>query len=255
MRRARPRWRAPRRSARCTPSSASCPTTPRTAGCCASAPSPRRSRHWWRGRLQSCATALPLLRVHVSPGCVDAADGRPGRGKDRCGGDHPSALRHPSRPDVAAAGARALCADRAGRRSPEKIGAPSCRNSRSCATTVPRSAGAWSSGSSAAKGSRSSDSIEVDEIPGLIHMAAKGWAWARPAGRGAPSAAASVRVLPLGELTFHREVGLLQRKPRASLAGRRAVCAMPAGSSESAPGERIWKARHSVLTINAMKAD
>ncbi|MDQ0573514.1 DNA-binding transcriptional LysR family regulator [Variovorax paradoxus] len=61
------------------------------------------------------------------------------------------------------------------------------------------------------------DSIEVDEIPGLIHMASKGLGVALvPLVEAHLPLPASVRALPLGELTFYREVGLLQRKPRAS---------------------------------------
>ncbi|MBT2336107.1 LysR family transcriptional regulator [Variovorax paradoxus] len=61
------------------------------------------------------------------------------------------------------------------------------------------------------------DSIELDEIPGLIHMASKGLGVALvPLVEAHLPLPAGVRVLSLGELTFHREVGLLQRKPRAS---------------------------------------
>jgi len=71
------------------------------------------------------------------------------------------------------------------------------------------------------------DAIEVDEIPGIIHMAAKGLGVALvplveahlPLPRG-------VRTLSLGEHTFYREIGLLQRKPRASppIVGQFAQC-------------------------------
>jgi len=61
------------------------------------------------------------------------------------------------------------------------------------------------------------DAIELDEIPGLIHMAAKGLGVALvPLVEAHLPLPAGVRVLALGELTFYREVGLLQRKPRAS---------------------------------------
>lgn len=61
------------------------------------------------------------------------------------------------------------------------------------------------------------DAIELDEIPGLIHMAAKGLGVALvPLVEAHLPLPAGVRVLSLGELTFYREVGLLQRKPRAS---------------------------------------
>ena len=61
------------------------------------------------------------------------------------------------------------------------------------------------------------DSIELDEIAGLIHMASKGLGVAIvPLAEAQLPLPAGVRMLSLGELTFHREVGLLQRKPRAS---------------------------------------
>ena len=71
------------------------------------------------------------------------------------------------------------------------------------------------------------DSIELDEIPGLIHMTSKGLGVALvPLVEAHLPLPASVRVLSLGELTFYREVGLLQRKPRASppIVGRLAQC-------------------------------
>ncbi|CAN7635569.1 LysR family transcriptional regulator [Variovorax paradoxus] len=61
------------------------------------------------------------------------------------------------------------------------------------------------------------DSIELDEIAGLIHMASKGLGVALvPLVEAHLPLPAGVRMLSLGELTFHREVGLLLRKPRAS---------------------------------------
>ncbi|BEP37874.1 LysR family transcriptional regulator [Variovorax sp. V59] len=61
------------------------------------------------------------------------------------------------------------------------------------------------------------DSIELDEIAGLIHMTSKGLGVALvPLVEAHLPLPAGVRMLPLGEFTFHREVGLLQRKPRAS---------------------------------------
>ncbi|HUD35054.1 MAG TPA: LysR family transcriptional regulator [Variovorax sp.] len=61
------------------------------------------------------------------------------------------------------------------------------------------------------------DSVEIDEISGLIHLAAKGMGVAlvplveahSPLPRGA-------RMISLEESTFYREIGLLQRKPKAS---------------------------------------
>jgi DNA-binding transcriptional LysR family regulator len=61
------------------------------------------------------------------------------------------------------------------------------------------------------------DAIEVDEIPALIHMASKGLGVALvPLVEAHLPLPPGVRMLPLGACTFHREVGLLQRKPRAS---------------------------------------
>lgn len=61
------------------------------------------------------------------------------------------------------------------------------------------------------------DAIEIDEIPGLIHLAAKGLGVALvPLVEAHLPLPAGVRAVSLGESTFHREIGLLQRKPRAS---------------------------------------
>ena len=61
------------------------------------------------------------------------------------------------------------------------------------------------------------DAIEVDEIPGLIHMASRGLGVALvPMVEAHLPLPEGVRVVPLGDFTFHREIGLLQRKPRAS---------------------------------------
>jgi DNA-binding transcriptional LysR family regulator len=78
------------------------------------------------------------------------------------------------------------------------------------------------------------DSIELDEIPGLIHMTSKGLGVALvPLVEAHLPLPASVRVLSLGELTFYREVGLLQRKPRASppIVGRLAQCLQEAAEA------------------------
>lgn len=61
------------------------------------------------------------------------------------------------------------------------------------------------------------DAIEVDEIPALIHMASRGLGVALvPLVEAHLPLPPGVRMLSLGKSTFHREVGLLQRKPRAS---------------------------------------
>ncbi|MEG0000997.1 LysR family transcriptional regulator [Comamonas sp.] len=61
------------------------------------------------------------------------------------------------------------------------------------------------------------DAVEVDEIPALIHMVALGMGVALvPLVEAHLPLPAGVRVLALGEQTFHREIGLLQRRPRAS---------------------------------------
>lgn len=78
------------------------------------------------------------------------------------------------------------------------------------------------------------DSIELDEIAGLIHMTSKGLGVALvPLVEAHLPLPASVRVLSLGELTFYREVGLLQRKPRASppIVGRLAHCLQEAAEA------------------------
>ena len=82
------------------------------------------------------------------------------------------------------------------------------------------------------------DSIELDEIPGLIHMTSKGLGVALvPLVEAHLPLPSSVRVLSLGELTFYREVGLLQRKPRASppIVGRLAQCLQEAAEGTETP--------------------
>jgi DNA-binding transcriptional LysR family regulator len=61
------------------------------------------------------------------------------------------------------------------------------------------------------------DSVEIDEISGLIHLAAKGLGVALvPLVEAHSPLPKDVRMISLGESTFYREIGLLQRKPRAS---------------------------------------
>lgn len=61
------------------------------------------------------------------------------------------------------------------------------------------------------------DAVEVDEISALIHLVALGVGVALvPLVEAHLPLPAGVRVLALGEQTFHREIGLLQRRPRAS---------------------------------------
>ncbi|CAN7411238.1 LysR family transcriptional regulator [Acidovorax sp. LjRoot129] len=61
------------------------------------------------------------------------------------------------------------------------------------------------------------DAVEADEIPALIHMVAKGLGVALvPLVEAHQPLPPNVRVLTLGAKTFYREIGLLQRRPRAS---------------------------------------
>lgn len=61
------------------------------------------------------------------------------------------------------------------------------------------------------------DSIEIDEISGLIHLASKGLGVALvPMVEAHLPLPSGVRAISLGESTFYREIGLLTRKPRAS---------------------------------------
>jgi len=61
------------------------------------------------------------------------------------------------------------------------------------------------------------EAIEVDEISGLIHLASKGLGVALiPMVEAHLPLPPDLRVISLGEATFYREIGLLQRKPRAT---------------------------------------
>jgi DNA-binding transcriptional LysR family regulator len=87
------------------------------------------------------------------------------------------------------------------------------------------------------EGLQVSDSIEVDEISGLIHMAAKGLGVGLvPLVEAHLPLPPGVRTLSLGEHTFHREVGLLQRKPRAGspVVAQLALCLQEAARSPRA---------------------
>jgi DNA-binding transcriptional LysR family regulator len=61
------------------------------------------------------------------------------------------------------------------------------------------------------------ESIEVDEISGLVHLASKGLGVSLiPMVEAHLPLPPNLRVISLGEATFYREIGLLQRKPRAT---------------------------------------
>lgn len=61
------------------------------------------------------------------------------------------------------------------------------------------------------------DAIEVDEISGLIHLASRGLGVAVvPMVEAHLPLPSNLRVISLGEATFYREIGLLQRKPRTT---------------------------------------
>ncbi len=62
------------------------------------------------------------------------------------------------------------------------------------------------------------DAIELDEIPALIHLVSKGMGVALvPLVEAHLPLPPGVRTVSLGDRTFSREIGLLQRKPRAGL--------------------------------------
>lgn len=59
------------------------------------------------------------------------------------------------------------------------------------------------------------EAIEIDEISGLLHLASKGLGVAIvPLVEAHLPLPDGLRVISLGELTFYREIGVLQRKPR-----------------------------------------
>jgi DNA-binding transcriptional LysR family regulator len=72
------------------------------------------------------------------------------------------------------------------------------------------------------------DAVEIDEIAGLIHLAAKGVGVALvPLVEAHLPLPPGVRVLSLGESTFYREIGLLQRKPARGGRGKPGTRAGP----------------------------
>jgi DNA-binding transcriptional LysR family regulator len=90
------------------------------------------------------------------------------------------------------------------------------------------------------------DAVEIDEIAGLIHLAAKGVGVALvPLVEAHLPLPPGVRVLSLGESTFYREIGLLQRKPRATppLVAQFAQCLREAAEANPAPVPALSKAR------------
>jgi DNA-binding transcriptional LysR family regulator len=61
------------------------------------------------------------------------------------------------------------------------------------------------------------EAIEVDEISGLVHLASQGLGVSLiPMVEAHLPLPPNLRVISLGEATFYREIGLLQRKPRAT---------------------------------------
>lgn len=61
------------------------------------------------------------------------------------------------------------------------------------------------------------EAIEVDEISGLVHLASQGLGVSLiPMVEAHLPLPPNLRVISLGETTFYREIGLLQRKPRAT---------------------------------------
>lgn len=95
------------------------------------------------------------------------------------------------------------------------------------------------------------DAIEVDEIPGLIHLASRGLGVALvPLVEAHLPLPAQVRIVSLGAVTFHREIGLLQRKPRASppMVAHFAQCLRDAAEAKpnTLPARNASRARASI---------
>lgn len=87
------------------------------------------------------------------------------------------------------------------------------------------------------------DAIEVDEISGLVHLASKGLGVALiPVVEAHLPLPLNLRAISLGESTFYREIGLLQRKPRATppIVAQFAEC-LRAASEDQMPKARTSK--------------
>ncbi|MGJ7614673.1 MULTISPECIES: LysR substrate-binding domain-containing protein [unclassified Variovorax] len=82
------------------------------------------------------------------------------------------------------------------------------------------------------------EAIEVDEISGLVHLASKGLGVALiPMVEAHLPLPPNLRVISLGEATFYREIGLLQRKPRATppIVAQFAQCLREASEEQARP--------------------
>lgn len=82
------------------------------------------------------------------------------------------------------------------------------------------------------------EAIEVDEISGLVHLASKGLGVSLiPMVEAHLPLPSNLRVISLGEATFYREIGLLQRKPRATppIVAQFAQCLREASEEQARP--------------------
>ena len=82
------------------------------------------------------------------------------------------------------------------------------------------------------------EAIEVDEISGLVHLASMGLGVALiPMVEAELPLPPNLRVISLGESTFYREIGLLQRKPRATppIVAHFAECLRQASEAQGRP--------------------
>lgn len=84
------------------------------------------------------------------------------------------------------------------------------------------------------------ESVEIDEIAGLIHLAARGLGVALvPLVEAHSPLPREARMISLGASTFYREIGLLQRKPKATpaIVAHFAQCLREAAEvADAAPG-------------------